>query len=373
VEEVIHAGIANDCAKHAFGKRRSTDVAKADEKNSYGVGSHVTPRSTGHLRMNLPKIRASARMSAPPPRRPAVRAMLLAALAACTAADEPQHRAATDAGHVACGKPAIVGSLPDELADASAIAISRTHAGVLWVVNNTEPLARVFAIDSAGRIRGIVQIPGADNLDWEDLAAGPCAADEDDGGNCLYIADIGDNFHVRDDIGIYRVREPQPGSRRSTHAEWFPVAYPEGPQDAEAMFVLPDARVFIITKGRNRPVSLYRYPPPLRAGETVLLQLVQELSDGIVQIPDMVTGAGATPDGRFVAVRTYSQFFLYTTTDDGRLEPAAPPTSLAALDEAQGEGADIRADGVAFLTGERGVDANRAAPVGRVPCRLPDP
>jgi hypothetical protein len=304
-------------------------------------------------------------------RRMACTTLAAATLAACAPPDPPQEtdaaprtRAADDAS---CDAPAAVGTLPAVLADASGVAISRTHDGVLWIINNTEPDARVFATDTAGAVRGIVRVPSARNIDWEDIAIGPC----DDGTDCLYVADIGDNFHERDDIGIYRFAEPPPRTGRSTAAEWFPIAYPEGPQDAEALFILHDGQLHIITKGRNRPVSLYRYPPPLRAGQTVRLELVQELSDGIVQLPDMVTGAGATPDGRFIVVRTYTELMLHRLDEGGRLAPAGPPLSLAGLDEAQGEGVDIRHDGVVFLTGERGLEPHRPAPLGRVACVLP--
>jgi hypothetical protein len=108
--------------------------------------------------------------------------------------------------------------------------------------------------------------------------------------------------------------------------ERFPIRYPDGPQDAEALFVLPDTTVYIISKGRNGPITVYRYPPPLRAGERVLLEPVQQLSPGLVQLPDLVTGAAATPDGRTIAVRTYTHLQLYRW----RLTHCAPSGPVAA-------------------------------------------
>jgi hypothetical protein len=264
-----------------------------------------------------------------------------------------------------CTAPRLAARLPDVLAEASGVAISRQFDGVLWVINDTEPVARVFAIDTAGIVLNEVRVRDARNLDWEDVAVGACAA-----GHCLYIAEIGDNLHDRETVGFYRVPEPDPGDSVTAPAEWFPFRYPTGPQDAEALFVAPDETVYVISKGRNRPVTLYRYPPPLREDQTLELELLQELSEGIVQLPDMVTGAGITPDGIVVAVRTYAWLRLYRL-DGNALEPLleAPGIDLAPLAEPQGEGTDIRRDGWIVLTGERGLDA-QPAPLGTLHCRL---
>jgi hypothetical protein len=265
-----------------------------------------------------------------------------------------------------CSAPRVAAELPDVLDEASGVAISRTHDGVLWVVNDTEPVGRVFAIDSAGIVLNDVRVRDSRNIDWEDIAVAEC-----EHGQCLYIGEIGDNLHDREDVGFYRVAEPAPSDTVTRRAEWFPIRYPTGPQDAEALFVLPDERVFIIYKGRNRAVSLYRYPPPLRRDEVVELELLQELSDGIVQLPDLVTGAGATSDGRRVAVRTYSSLQIFDF-DGQRLQPVFDDAiDLRPLDEPQGEGVDISDDGWIVLAGERGPDA-RPAPLSTLRCALDD-
>jgi hypothetical protein len=98
------------------------------------------------------------------------------------------------------------------------------------------------------------------------------------------------------------------------------MVLPDGPRDMEALFVLPGEELYFITKGRSHPVTVYRYPPPLRAGETVTLEEVQTLTEGPVAIPYQVTGADASPDGRLVAVRTYESLTFYRMSR-GRLVP----------------------------------------------------
>lgn len=43
------------------------------------------------------------------------------------------------------------------------------------------------------------------------------------------------------------------------------MVLPDGPRDIEAMYVLPTDQIFFVTKGRNHPVTIYRYPSPLRS------------------------------------------------------------------------------------------------------------
>lgn len=266
-----------------------------------------------------------------------------------------------------CDQFARVATLPDVLDEASGVTWSRRHAGILWVHNDSEGTPSLYAIDTAGALRAEIDLPGAGTQsDWEAISLGPCPA-----GDCLYIGDIGDNLHDRDDRAILRVPEPDPAPGTAGPVERFPFRYPGGPQDAEALFVLPDTSVFIISKGRNGPITVYRYPPPFRAGERVLLEPVQQLSDGLVQLPDLVTGAAALPDGRHVLIRTYTHLQLYRFEDDV-LTPLWPGTGvdLAPLAEPQGEGVTVLPDGTVYLVSETGPE-RQPPPLSRLRCRLP--
>ena len=74
---------------------------------------------------------------------------------------------------------------------------------------------------------------GAQVENWEDIAVGPCPQ-----GTCLYIADIGDNKATTETITVYRAPEPAPGDTRPSTPSAHAI-YPDGPQDAEALVVLP--------------------------------------------------------------------------------------------------------------------------------------
>jgi len=261
-----------------------------------------------------------------------------------------------------CQAPAILAVLPDNVREASGLAISQHHDNLLWI-NNDGDARSLFAIDTTGHEHGRVRVLDADITDAEDLATSSCGD-----ATCLYVADIGDNMRVRETAAIFRVREPDPRDSTTAPAEVFRFTYPDGAQDAEAIFVLPGERVYIITKGRSGPVTVYRYPGPLR-NELVTLERVQSLSPGIVQFPDMVTGAAATPSGRTIAVRTYAWLQLYHLAGD-TLQPLLPePIDLTPLREAQGEAVDLRADGSIFLASEHGL-GQKQAPLSRMKCQL---
>lgn len=264
-----------------------------------------------------------------------------------------------------CGDFVHVATLPHDLDEASAIAWSHARPGLLWANNDSNNPDILFALDTLGRAVSRVRLATRfSDRDLEDIAVAQCG-DRD----CLYIADIGDNYARRPFLRILRFEEPASPADSVASPHVFPFRYPDGGHDAEAMFVLPGERIFVITKGRNAPVALFRYPGALRP-DTVTLEHVQNLSPGLAQFPDMVTGASASPDGRLIAVRTYAWLRLFALSDDGRLVPD-PPTaiSLAAAREAQGEGITIDDRGHVFLVSERGPNG-APAPIWKLRCQV---
>ena len=270
--------------------------------------------------------------------------------------------AARSAADLECEPPERVASLPASIREASGIAPVRGAPGHFWVHNDSEGEPALYALDAQGALIARISLPAVEQTDWEDIATAPCA-----GGDCVYVADIGDNFHRRTDIAILRFAEPPIRDGAVTSIERFPVRYPDGAHDAEAIFVLPDGRVFIVTKGRDTAVAVYRYPGALR-NELVTLEHVQQLTDGIVQMPDMVTGAAAAPDGSTVAIRTYSGVRLYRPAGDSLVAIGA--ADLAPGTEPQGEGVSVGDNGEIMLVSEVG-PLRGAAPITRLQCTVP--
>jgi hypothetical protein len=295
-----------------------------------------------------------------------MRSIIPAAAAAAILASCENGEAPAAGESPACTDATRIGTLPPQLDEASGIVHSPQHPGIFWVHNDSEGTPALYAIDATGRLVAEIEIPGAVQSDWEDISTGPCPQ-----GTCLYIGDIGDNLHDRDDRAILRIAEPQPVDGTVATVERFPFAYPDGARDAEALFVMPDGTVYIISKGRSGPVTVYRYPLPLRPDQRVMLERVQELTPGLVQLPELVTGADVLRDGSLIALRTYSFLRMYRFDGD-TLSPLWPEPGfdLGPLAEPQGEGVALLPDGTVYLVSETG-PAREPPPFSRLRCTLP--
>jgi hypothetical protein len=239
------------------------------------------------------------------------------------------------------------------LTESSGVARSRTMPGVLYSINDSGNPPILFATDTAGRSLGRWTVPGIQNRDWEALAIGPCSAS-----SCLYIADTGDNQEQRTTARLYRLREPTGLARFRGAPDATPleldsvtVQYPDGPHDVEAIWIDATGAIMLVSKGRSGGVRLYRVRPDSRARNPVRAELLQILPI----VPDQrlgrwVTDAARSPDGRTVAIRTYTELYLFPQAGPSRL---GTPTvcSLAGL-EPQGEGVEWLDDRRLVLTSE---------------------
>ncbi|HEX8209312.1 MAG TPA: hypothetical protein VF584_03915 [Longimicrobium sp.] len=242
-------------------------------------------------------------------------------------------------------------TLPEDVKEASGVAFSRTLRGVLWTHNDSGHQPELFGLDATGHEVATFPV-GVGMRDWEDMAVGPCAE-----GSCVYMADIGDNSRGSEPLALLVAPEPSAAGERVGPVRTYTARFPDGRgRDAEAIFVLPGGEVYLISKGTRTAVDLFRWPTPLREGVPATLVHVRQLAPTPSQPGDRVTGASASPDGRFVAVRTYSLVNVYRTADLVGNSPAPPAplrrTDLIPLGEAQGEGVALADDGTVALVSE---------------------
>ncbi|HEX2078180.1 MAG TPA: hypothetical protein VHG08_10745 [Longimicrobium sp.] len=291
---------------------------------------------------------------------------------AVAAADSPAGPAAAArpadsaaAGAFACRVDTAGVALPDAVHESSGLALSG-GGDALWTHNDSgDPVLHLVGMD--GTVRGRVRVAGASVTDWEDVAGGPCPG----GGRCLYVADIGDNQAQRPRITLYRVREPAAADAQTRPAEALTAEYPDGPHDAEAMFVLPDGAVYVVTKGETGPIAIYRLPRTARPGTPARLERVAELRAGQAPRRERITGAAASPDGRWFVLRTLDELRFYRAGELAAGRLAQPlPFDLRPLDEAQGEGVEVGTGGVVYLSSEGGRREDPAT-LSRLTCTLP--
>ena len=277
-------------------------------------------------------------------------------------AQEPV-RLALAAGNPACE---VVGSsvaLPAEVPESSGLARAR-DPGVLWTHNDAGNAPDLFAVDASGSLVQRVRVRGARLVDWEDVEAAACGDEA-----CLYIGDIGDNDGDRDHITVYRLVDPGRSDRPAPTAEALHARYPDGPRDAEALFVDRTGTLYIVSKGRREPITLYRWPAGA-PGQTVTLERVGELFPEPEDEADRVTAATATPDGRWIGIRTYRSLHLYPADELlGAEQPNPRTVDLRTLGEDQGEALALADDGTVWVSSEA-EDGGRAR-LARLKCAYP--
>ncbi|MCC5842886.1 MAG: hypothetical protein JJU05_01415 [Verrucomicrobia bacterium] len=204
-----------------------------------------------------------------------------------------------------------------EVEESSGLANSRQHPGLWWTHNDSGHTNHLFPMSDSGAVLGPpVEIEGAVNVDWEDISA-------DDRGQ-LWISDLGNNRNRRRDLKVYVIDEPLPVE--GVFPESVPVkrvlrmrypdqdAFPPEKRnfDSEGIFVR-DQILYVLTKHRSdADTKLYRLADDGGDAEQVLeyIQTFPEIG--------MVTGAALHPDGRRLAVLTYTGVWLFET--DGQTE-----------------------------------------------------
>lgn len=243
------------------------------------------------------------------------------------------------------------------LAEASGAAVTTRRPGALWTVSDGGNPTELHLIDTTGALLTTQPLTGVTNTDWEEVALGPCP-----GGQCLYIADVGDNTERRSEVAIYRLLEPSlagtlPDRLPARSAEVLRFRYPDGAHDVEAMGVNSAGDVLLITKGRRGGVLLFRLPATNWGEAAVVAQRLDSLPIAAnTGTGRLVTGAGLSPDGRRLMVRTYRDLYPFAVNPNGTLRPLGKPTACDILGrEPQGEGVDWLDNERVVLTSERGL------------------
>lgn len=214
--------------------------------------------------------------------------------------------------------PRDVGTLADADRDeVSGVAPSVANPGVLWVHEDHGGDPAFYAVDYTGAALGTLTLDGATNEDWEAMALGACGD-----GDCLWVADVGDNAFERDDYALYRVPEPRVGWAGGLDAtavpERFPIAYAEGRRNVEAMFLTPDGRPVLLTK-RGDGLSEVFVVDTLVPDEVATPRLVGTIAtrEEGVDSGGFVTSADLWVDGTRVLVRTYERAWELDLGDAG--------------------------------------------------------
>jgi hypothetical protein len=294
--------------------------------------------------------------------RAAALALTLAVLGACgshasapppsvPAAGPPAKRATAQRTPALCRalRVRVTGRVADPSAnELSGLVRSPSQPDLLWSHDDSGAGPVLYGLRTDGRVANRPTVTGAQNVDWEDIAAGP--------GPRLYIGDIGDNERNRSSIDVYRVPEPQVGAAATAPAARLRLHYPDGPHDAETLLVDPLRGDLIVITKTIGGASAYRTSARLPAGSDTTLGPARPVA-GV----SFATGGDVSADGRIVAVRGYDRVAIWVRRGHERLttalarKPCISPTSLLA--EGQGEALALDRHGRSFITVAEGSPA----------------
>lgn len=197
-----------------------------------------------------------------------------------------------------------IGQMPSLVNEGSGL-VKSLHKNTLLTHNDGGGKPELYEVDSTGNLLATIQVPTAQNTDWEELT-------QDKNGN-LYIGDIGNNQNQRTDLVIYKV---SPNKGDAPAIEQIKIKYqhqkPKQSEptiyDCEAMVWLQDS-LFLFSKNRGNDHFVRLYALPAHAGNYALVP-----KDSIY-LKTQVTGAAVRPDGKELAVLTYGKIFLFDITN----------------------------------------------------------
>jgi hypothetical protein len=215
-------------------------------------------------------------------------------------------------------------------------------------INDGGTKVQVFVFGRDCKVQRVIS-NSTDPFDVEDLAR---SAD-----GTLWLSDTGDNKKVRETVALLAVT-PQ------GKATLYRLTYPDGQHDTEALLLDKKGTPHLVTKDVLGEAKIYRPKGALSSPGPTPLESVGSLTIHATDTPGgpigaigsvLVTGAATSADGTVLALRTYTDAYLYSAPDGDVLEGLKrPPVRVPLPNEKQGEAIAFEADGT-LLSGSEGV------------------
>jgi len=216
-----------------------------------------------------------------------------------------------------------------------------------YAVNDGGTKSTVYVLTKDCKVEKVINGP-TDPFDVEDLARGA------DG--TFWLADTGDNDKKRETVALISLT---PDGKTKIHR----LTYPDGAHDTEALVLDRTGTPYLLTKnpfGRAdiyRPTATLASPGPTTLEKVGTVQLTSTNTQGGPVNPAIgsvvVTGAATNPDGSVVALRTYTDAYLYSVRDGDLLAAfKSQPVRVPLPNEKQGEAIALEPDGTLVSASE---------------------
>ncbi|TDP89201.1 esterase-like activity of phytase family protein [Labedaea rhizosphaerae] len=232
----------------------------------------------------------------------------------------------------------------ERLTELSGLAADADH---WYAINDGGSRIRVFVLGHDCKVEREID-NDIDPYDTEDLAL---AAD-----GTFWLSDTGDNGAKRSTVALISVT---PSGEAKIHR----LTYPDGPHDTEALLLGHDGTPYLITKVPIGLSAIYQPTGKLASPGPTPLKQVGTLSYLPTGTPGgpvvnevsnvLVTGGAVSADGHVVAVRTYTDVYLYPAPDGDVLKALKGTAVRVPLaNEEQGEAIAFQPDGTLISGGE---------------------
>src|SRR4051794_19110533 len=260
-----------------------------------------------------------------------------------TAAAAPTAAGQTTAGRTAAGQtPAAT----DEHSTICRLTDSRLSelSGLVVVgdrmvaINDGGDQLTVYVLDTTCAVVD-VRTAAVDPYDPEDMAVGP------DG--TVWLADTGDNRTDRPTVALLALH---PDGSTGVYR----MSYPDGPHDAESLLLAPDGTPYVVTKEILGASGVYRPSAPISEGTVVPLARVAAVNFTLTGTEGgpigragqlMATGGAVSHDGTMIALRTYTDAYVWPLSNsDVPAALAGTPVRIALPPAPQGEAISFSAD-----------------------------
>lgn len=220
--------------------------------------------------------------------------------------------------------------------ECSALWASPTQPGLFWTLSDSGAKPRISALRADGTFASgptgpwrSVDLKGATNVDWEAITG--------DASGRMIVCDVGNNISLRKELALYLFQEPPLGATEVTEFRKVTFAWPDqksfpDPElghDCEAAFMVR-GKLYLLTKHRRDTLTdLWRVDIPAVGDQAGLVKLARLDAKG------MVTDAAVSPDGKRLAILTYTFVWVFDLPESGEAFFSGParsaPLSLPAL------------------------------------------
>ncbi|WAL67416.1 hypothetical protein ORV05_06425 [Amycolatopsis cynarae] len=225
-----------------------------------------------------------------------------------------------------------------------------------YAINDGGSRVEVFVLGRDCSVQRMITAP-TDPYDVEDLAR---AAD-----GTLWLSDTGDNDKKRDTVALLAVT---PQGRTTLYR----LTYPDGRHDTEALLLDAGGTPYLVTKNPFGDTGIYTPagrltspgPTPLTRAGSLSFHSTGTVGGPVAGFGSvLVTGGATSADGKMVALRTYTDAYLYPAPDGDVLAALRrEPVRVPLPDEPQGEAIAFEPDGTLLSGGEGVGQPIRAVP-----------